>query len=107
MATCELCGKELRTTQGLRGHKNFVHGAISNSNTQPVAQLATEWLVSKPGQARPATMEDFERLLNRSKPSSSGISIPEQLGKIRDAVSKLTDAASKLSKDLDTALKQQ
>ncbi len=26
MATCELCGKETRTSQGLRGHKTFVHG---------------------------------------------------------------------------------
>ena len=26
MAQCEICEKVLRTTQGLRGHKTFVHG---------------------------------------------------------------------------------
>ena len=26
MVICELCGKEFRTTQGLRGHKTFKHG---------------------------------------------------------------------------------
>jgi len=25
---CEICGKELKTNQGLRGHKNFVHNTI-------------------------------------------------------------------------------
>ncbi len=32
MATCELCGKETRTSQGLRGHKTFVHGIRASSN---------------------------------------------------------------------------
>ena len=26
MPVCEICGKEVRTPQGLRGHKTFVHG---------------------------------------------------------------------------------
>ena len=26
MVQCELCGKVTRTTQGLRGHKTFIHG---------------------------------------------------------------------------------
>jgi len=41
MAKCDLCGKELRTTQGLRGHMTFAHGALGGG-TQPVARLATE-----------------------------------------------------------------
>lgn len=32
MATCELCGKEFRTTQGLRGHKTFKHGHHARHN---------------------------------------------------------------------------
>ena len=30
MVQCELCGKVTRTTQGLRGHKTFVHGFSAN-----------------------------------------------------------------------------
>ncbi|GAI91068.1 unnamed protein product [marine sediment metagenome] len=30
MVICELCGKEFRTTQGLRGHKTFVHDIRSD-----------------------------------------------------------------------------
>ena len=37
---CEMCGKELRTTQGLRGHKTFVHQLTSTS--KPPARIATE-----------------------------------------------------------------
>ena len=38
--TCEICEKEFKTTQGLRGHKTFVH---QMTNTQdPPARLATE-----------------------------------------------------------------
>lgn len=55
MVSCDICGKEFKTTQGLRGHKNFVHGLTGSSkilpvvrgevvsNTQhPVAPLATQ-----------------------------------------------------------------
>ena len=38
--TCEICGKEFKTTQGLRGHKNFVHQMTTTND--PPAQLATE-----------------------------------------------------------------
>jgi len=37
MVTCELCGKETRTSQGLRGHKTFVHGIRANSKKLFVA----------------------------------------------------------------------
>ena len=30
MIQCELCGKVMRTTQGLRGHKTFIHGLYAN-----------------------------------------------------------------------------
>ena len=46
MVQCELCGKEFKNTQGLRGHKTFVHG-ITGSNKQPVARLATEQALSE------------------------------------------------------------
>ncbi len=38
MIQCELCGKVMRTTQGLRGHKTFIHGLYAN-NDNPAAEL--------------------------------------------------------------------
>ena len=40
MVTCELCGREFKNTQGLRGHKTFVHNERSSSNT-PAIETAT------------------------------------------------------------------
>ena len=39
-ATCEICGKEFRTTQGRRGHMTFVHQMTTIND--PSARLATE-----------------------------------------------------------------
>ncbi len=33
-ATCEICGKEFKNTQGLRGHKTFVHGIHADKGKQ-------------------------------------------------------------------------
>ncbi len=38
MIQCELCGKVMRTTQGLRGHKTFIHGLYANHDN-PAAEL--------------------------------------------------------------------
>ncbi len=38
MIQCELCGKAMRTTQGLRGHKTFIHGLYANHDN-PAAEL--------------------------------------------------------------------
>jgi len=40
---CEICGKEFKTSQGLRGHKTFVHKITSSSAKSPTP-LATEQL---------------------------------------------------------------
>lgn len=39
MVMCELCGKELRTTQGLRGHKTFVHGIRAYQGNSCITNL--------------------------------------------------------------------
>ena len=38
MVKCKLCGKVVRTTQGLRGHMTFIHGLYANHNN-PAAEL--------------------------------------------------------------------
>jgi len=41
MTQCELCGKAMRTTQGLRGHKTFVHGLHAN-RSKPAATVTRD-----------------------------------------------------------------
>ena len=45
MVQCKLCGKVVRTTQGLRGHMTFVHQLTTTS--KPPTRLATEQQPSK------------------------------------------------------------
>ena len=45
-AVCDICGKEFKNTQGLRGHKNFVHGHTGSSKMLS-APAATEQPVSR------------------------------------------------------------
>ena len=45
MVSCDICGKEFKTTQGLRGHKTFVHQLTSFSG-KSATPLATEQLLS-------------------------------------------------------------
>jgi len=38
MVSCDICGKEFKNTQGLRGHKNFVHADTFGGAGHPVAR---------------------------------------------------------------------
>jgi hypothetical protein len=42
---CEICGKDFKTTQGLRGHKTFVHQMTTTQD--PPARLVTEQELSE------------------------------------------------------------
>lgn len=42
MVSCDICGKEFKNTQGLRGHKNFVHSDTGSGIGQSVAQLTEQ-----------------------------------------------------------------
>ena len=42
MVKCELCGREFKTMQGLRGHKTFVHGESKNPLILSVGSSATQ-----------------------------------------------------------------
>ena len=46
MVTCEICGRQFKNTQGLRGHKTFVHGNSSPSGAA-ATEAATEPQLSK------------------------------------------------------------
>ena len=103
MVTCELCGKQVKTAQALRGHKTFIHGITGSNTQQPVARLATEQQVSiledrlqkleqvtglresEPGDLLNDLLSDTEPLTNKL------VSITEQLSKLSDTVSKLSE----------------
>ena len=42
MPVCEICGKEFRTPQGLRGHKTFVHGLGRQTEAVEIFRRAIE-----------------------------------------------------------------
>jgi uncharacterized coiled-coil protein SlyX len=56
MISCDICGKEFKNTQGLRGHKNFVHNDKNSNTEEPVAQQATQQLLSSKS-STPVTTE--------------------------------------------------
>ena len=62
---CEICGKEFKNTQGLRGHKAFVH----NQTTKKSTGAAAAQLVSKPeftaNDTQPSTDQHSNKLEER------------------------------------------
>ena len=111
MVTCELCGKQVKTAQALRGHKTFIHGITGSNTQQPVARLASEQQVS----ILEDRLEKLERVtglresdlgfsLTEDEPLTDKLTnITEQVTKLGDTVSKLSDMVSKLSEDLELA----
>ncbi len=103
MVTCELCGKEVKNTQGLRGHKTFQHSVTGTSIQQSVARVATEQQVS----LLENRLQKLERvtglrdsdLLERL--TDSQLPFTEQLSKQAEQVSKLSDTVSKLSEEVE------
>jgi len=110
-AICEICGKEFKNTQGLRGHKTFVH-QLTSSSGKSAAPLATEQQPSKL-EERLQKLEwvtgliesDLGFLLSDGElPLTNKLTnITEQVTKLGDTVSKLSDTVSKLSEDLELA----
>ena len=90
MVQCDLCGKEVKNTQGLRGHKTFVHG-ITSSNKQPVARLATEQALSelecRLEQVEELTQLDTERLAEQLEQHTHQLAeLSEQLNNLSQQV---------------------
>jgi chromosome segregation ATPase len=89
MVKCELCGKEVKTTQALRGHMNFVHGITGSTSNQPVARPAAEPQVS--------ILEDRLQKLERI----TGLRESEPLERLSDGRQPLTGQLSGLTQQLN------
>ena len=89
--TCEICGKEFKNTQGLRGHKTFVHQRTSTQD--PPARPATEQEVSII-EDRLSKLEYITGL----KGSYSGLSPGDLLGDTKPLTNKLNDITEQLAK---------
>lgn len=110
-AICEICGKEFKNTQGLRGHKTFVH-QLTSSSGKSAAPLATEQQPSKL-EERLQKLEwvtgliesDLGLLLSDGElPLTNKLTnITEQVTKIGNTVSELSDTVSKLSEGMELA----
>jgi len=111
MIQCELCGKQVKTTQALRGHKTFVHGIAGSNTQQAVTRLASEQQVrlleDRLQQLERVTglrESDLDFSLSDTEPLTDRLtSITEHVTKLSDAVSKLSDIVSKLSEDVELA----
>ena len=89
MIQCEQCGKAMRTTQGLRGHKTFVHGLYANHD-KPAAELRFRQRIaenrSRVNFERSSTSEYRDRL---DKLESEFISNTKLLTELRRTVNEL------------------
>ena len=66
MVSCDICGKEFKNTQGLRGHKNFVHAdKVISSVERPVAQQATQQPLGSNLSTRVTTEQRLSQLERR------------------------------------------
>jgi chromosome segregation ATPase len=107
MVTCEICGKEVRTTQALRGHKNFVHGITRSSTVaRPAAEKQVnivervEKLESIVGTMEPTWLEQTLGF----PPASLGERVDQLTGRLNDLEKRLTDYSERLgqySRQLD------
>lgn len=86
--TCEICGKEFKTTQGLRGHKTFVH------------QMTT----TKDPPTRPATEQELGIVEEKLELLYAQVEqVGELLSNLVSKVDKQAELASKLMSQLSSA----
>jgi len=101
MVSCDICDKEFKNTQGLRGHKTFVHRNGSPNNAQ-VTRVTTEQPVSlledRLQQIERVTglcESDIDFSLSGSEP------LTDRLTNITEQVTKLSDTVSKLCEEVE------
>jgi len=127
MVKCEICGKELKNTQGLHGHKRFVHGqATSKKTTGVTIEQAVSELELTPGNTQLTAEQQLSKLERRLQKLErvtglrdsdwsellSGTELPltnqlasitQQLSKQAEQLSKLSDTVIELSEDVELA----
>ncbi len=94
MIQCELCGKGMRTTQGLRGHKTFIHGLYANHDN-PAAELTFRQRIDKNRslvKSESSSISDYRDRLD--KPKSEVASNTELLTELRRTVSELQNQSA-------------
>ena len=65
MVTCDICGKELKTNQGLRGHKNFIHSKSTKKKIAVIAEEPVSKLELAPSNTEPTPEERATKLEDR------------------------------------------
>lgn len=105
MVKCELCGKEVKTTQALHGHMRFVHGDTGSTGNQPAARPAAEPQASSleprlQAVERVTGLRESELLdmLSDGQPP-----LPGQLGELTRQLNEQADRLEQLAEQLELA----
>jgi len=112
MVTCDICGKEFKNTQGLRGHKNFVHKDNARSVEPSVTQQATQQIVSSNSSTQATTEQRLSQLEDRFTRLEhiTGVKETDELDKLlgitdtslAEQVSQLTEQLGKVTEQLES-----
>ncbi len=89
MVACDICDKEFKNTQGLRGHKTFVHGLYANHD-KPAAELTFRQRIDEnrsPVKSEKNSTSEFRDRLEKLE--NKVISNTELLTEVRQTVSEL------------------
>lgn len=89
MVKCELCNKEFKNTQGLRGHKTFVHGQTGSSKILS-APAATEQRLSEVEQLLGITSQHTVATVQ----SATGVATQQPVSRLRARLER-TDTKAK------------
>ena len=93
MVTCELCGRQFKNTQGLRGHKTFFH-SDGSSNSVSATQTTTEMLLSQ-----------LERRLEQLE-YATGLREASILDKTLNIEKPLTEKLTEVTKQVNSIIQQ-
>ena len=103
MVSCDICGKEFKNTQGLRGHMTFVHGQAGSSKilSAPAATEQLSNIENRLNKLESITgvkeLSVLDRLLGTDKP------ITEQLERHTRQLAELSEQLKNLSQQVKLA----